>query len=433
MIVKKSYICISTDILQKGHINVIKKAAALGEVTVGVLSDNTAALYEKYPVMPLHERMEIIGSISGVSHVVVQDDIYYDDNLRRLKPDYVVHGDNWNRGYQRKVKERAAAILSEWGGQIVEVPYYHSRDMEIFYSSMKDLRGLPEVRRQRLRKQITGGDLVKAMVAFDGLSASVVETASVTRDGRKRQYDAFWLSSLCDATAMGKPDIELVDLTSRIHIVNEIMDVTTKPIIFDADTGGLLEHFVFNIKSLERAGVSAVIIEDKVGLKRNSLLGNDVAQYQADIDEFCEKIQAGRSAVKSGNFMLIARIESLILEKGITDALQRARRYVQAGADGIMIHSRQKTADEILMFCDAFRAENAVTPLVVVPTTYGTVYERQLQEHGVNIVIYANQLMRAAYPAMRRVADMILKNERCAEAEEECMSIREILAMADIE
>lgn len=430
---KKSYVCISTDILQKGHINVIKRAAELGEATVGVLSDGAAALYEKYPVMPLSERMEIIASIAGVSHVVVQDDIYYDDNLRRLRPDYVVHGDNWNRGYQRKVKERAEKVLSEWGGQIVEVPYYHSKDMAIFYSSMKDLRGVPEVRRQRLRKQITAGELVKAMVAFDGLSATVVEKTGVSKDGRKRQFDAFWLSSLCDATAMGKPDIELVDLTSRIHIVNEIMDVTTKPIIFDADTGGLLEHFVFNIKSLERAGVSAVIIEDKAGLKQNSLLGNEVEQHQADIDEFCEKIKAGRAAVKSGNFMLIARIESLILERGLDDALHRARRYVEAGADGIMIHSRQQMPDEIFAFCDAFRAENAVTPLVAVPTTYGEVYESQLQEHGVNIVIYANQLMRAAYPAMKRTAEMILENERCAEAEEACMPIDEILSLAAIQ
>ncbi len=429
---KKVYMCISTDILQAGHINIIQKAAELGEVTVGVLCDECVSLYEKYPIIPLEERMKIIKSIKGVNDVIVQNDIYYDENLRKLHPDYVIHGDNWNKGYLKKVKERAINQLAEWGGEVVEVPYYKNADMEIFTSSMKELRGLAEVRRQRLRKQLAADKLVRVMVSYDGLSALIVEKTYVMKEDGKHQFDAFWLSSLCDSTVMGKPDIELVDITSRLRIVEEIMEITTKPIIFDADTGGKIEHFSYNIRTLERVGVSAVIIEDKVGLKRNSLLGNEVEQHQDSIENFCEKIRVGKAAVVSKNFMLIARIESLILENGMEDALERAERYVEAGADGIMIHSRSNKADEILEFCDRFRAIDGTTPLVVVPTTYGSVYEKELKQHGVNIVIYANHLLRAAFPAMKQVSLSILENERCKEANESCMSIKDILSLIPI-
>lgn len=407
----------------------IEKAAELGEVTVGVLCDECMAVYEKYPIIPLVERMKIISRIKGVEHVVEQKSIYYDDNLLQLKPDYVVHGDNWNRGYQAEVKACAARMLKEWGGQIVEIPYYRTKNMELFYSSMLGMRGVPEVRRQRLRHEIQMGNMIKVMVAYDGLSALLVEKTSVNKNGERRKFDGIWISSLCDSTAMGKPDIELVDLTSRIRIVEEIMEVTTKPIIFDGDTGGQIEHFAYNIRSLERVGVSAVIIEDKIGLKRNSLLGNDVEQHQDSIDNFCKKIRVGKAAISSRNFMLIARIESLILDNGTEDALKRARAYVQAGADGIMIHSRKKAPYEIFDFCDRFREEDKVTPLVVVPTTFHCVYEDELKNHGVNIVIYANHMLRAAFPAMQSAAKSILQNERCLEAEKMCMPIQEILSL----
>lgn len=429
---KKVYMCISTDIIQTGHINVIQKAAELGEVTVGVLCDECVSLYVRYPIIPLEERIKIIGNIKGVSNVIVQNDIYYDENLKLLKPDYVIHGDNWNKGYLKKVKERVEKLLPEWGGTVVEVPYYKNSTMDIFNSSMKDLRGIAEVRRQRLRKQLIEGRLVRAMVSYDGLSALIVEKTYVMKEDGKHQFDAFWLSSLCDSTSMGKPDIELVDLTSRVKIIEEIMEITTKPIIFDGDTGGKVEHFSYNIRTLERVGVSAVIIEDKVGLKRNSLLGNEVEQHQDSIENFCEKIRVGKAAVTSKNFMLIARIESLILERGMEDALERAEKYVEAGADGIMIHSRRKEPDEIFEFCDKFRKNDSITPLVVVPTTFHSVYEDEFKQHGVNMVIYANHLLRAAFPAMKKTALSILENERCQEASENCMPIKDILSLIPV-
>lgn len=430
---KKVYLCMSTDIIQTGHINVIEKAAELGEVTVGVLCDECVAMYEKYPILPLEERMKIINNIKGVSHVVVQDDIYYDKILKELKPDIVVHGDNWKKGYQKDVRERVIRMLAEWGGELVEIPYYKSPNLNLFERAMMECRGVPEVRRQILRRQIASGEIVKVMVAYDGLSALLVEKTSVEKDGEKRQFDGIWVSSLCDSTAKGKPDIELVDLTSRISSLNDMMEVTTKPIIFDADTGGLIEHFVYNIKTLERIGVSAVIIEDKIGLKRNSLFGNDVEQHQDSIEHFCMKIREGKKALTSSTFMLIARIESLILEQGVEDALERARAYVAAGADGIMIHSRAETPDEIFAFVDAFRAEDKDTAIVVVPTTFNKVREDEFKEHGVNIVIYANHMLRAAFPAMKKAVTSVLENERCYEASQDCMSIKEILTLVPME
>lgn len=429
---KKVYMCLSTDIIHTGHINIIKRAAEYGEVTVGVLIDEYVAIYEKPPIIPLEERMKIIENIKGVTHVIIQNDIFYDENLRKIKPDYVIHGDNWNRGYQKEVKERAAKVLQEWGGQIIEIPYYKNEGLSLFDSYMQDSRGLPELRRQRLRMKIRKGEMVKVMVAYDGLSALLVEKTSVENNGKRKQFDGIWLSSLCDSTVKGKPDIELVDLTSRIRNLEDIMEVTTKPIIFDADTGGLIEHFAYNIKTLERVGVSAVIIEDKIGLKRNSLLGNEVEQHQDTIENFCQKIKTGKESVLSKNFMLIARVESLILEMGVEDALERAFAYVEAGADGIMIHSRATTPDEIFEFADRFKSKYADIPLVAVPTTYNSVYEDQLKAHGFNIVIYANHLLRAAFPAMKKAACSILENERCYEASQECLSIKEILSLIPV-
>lgn len=430
---KKVYMCMSTDILQTGHINVIQKAAELGEVTVGVLCDKYVAMYEKYPILPLEERMKIIQNIKGVSHVVVQNDIFYDENIRELKPDIVIHGDNWKNGYQKKVRERVIEVLAEWGGELIEIPYYKSSNLNLFENVMSESRGLPEVRRQMLRQKICSGDVVRIMVAYDGLSALLVEKTIVEKEGERRQFDGVWLSSLCDSTAKGKPDIELVDLTSRMNSVNDIMEVTTKPIIFDADTGGLIEHFVYNIKTLERIGVSAVIIEDKIGLKRNSLLGNDVEQHQDSIEHFCEKIREGKKALNSSAFMLIARVESLILDKGVEDALERARAYVAAGADGIMIHSRAETAEEIFEFADRFRETGRDTALVVVPTTFNKVREEEFKAHKINIVIYANHMLRAAFPAMKKVVTSVLENERCYEASLDCMSIKEILSLVPME
>lgn len=424
---KSVYMCFSTEYIHTGHIDIIKKAANLGELTVGVISDEVIASYKRYPLIPFSERKALFENIIGVGRVVEQKTLSYKDILHELKPDIVVHGDDWRTGFQKPVRDEVTGILAEYGGRLVEFPYAVSeRFSEIEKGSRKYL-GTPDIRRGRLKKLIETKGLVTALEAHSGITGLIAENTKVFKNGKTYQFDAMWVSSLCDSTAKGKPDIELVDMTSRFRTIDDIMEVTTKPIIFDGDTGGLTEHFVYTVKSLERMGVSMVIIEDKTGLKKNSLFGTEVQQTQDSIENFCEKIRAGKNAQKTRDFMICARIESLILERGMEDALERAFAFSKAGADAIMIHSRKKEPDEIFEFVEKFRIENTSTPIVVVPTSFNTVTEQEFKERGVNVVIYANQLTRSGFPAMQNVAKTILTNHRAKEADDMCMSIKEII------
>ena len=426
---KTVYIAISADILHHGHINLIKKASEYGKLIVGVLTDEAVATYKRFPVIEFEERKFIIENISGVSEVVPQNTLDYTDNLKKYKPDYVFHGDDWKEGVQSKIRCDVIETLKEWDGQLIEIPFTEDVSVDKINDLIKKTDSIPDIRRSKLKKLISLKPIVRTIEAHNGLSALVVENAKVEKDEQINTFDAIWVSSLTDSTAKGKPDIELVDMTSRINTINEIMEVSTKPIILDGDSGGLLEHFVFNIKTIERMGVSAIIIEDKVGLKKNSLFGTEVKQTQDSIENFCEKISAGKKALLTEEFMIIARIESLILKQGMDDAIKRAKAYIKAGADGIMIHSRESEPDEIFEFCDKFKEFAPDVPLVVVPTSFNQVYEDEFAKKGVNIVIYANHLIRSSYPAMVETANMILENERCKEADDKCLSIKEILTL----
>ncbi len=422
------YICFSTDILHNGHLNILKKAEQLGEVTVGILTDEAIASYKHYPLLPLEERKAMFESLKGVHRVVVQQSLDYTDILHQLKPDIVVHGDDWLVGYQANIRQKVIETLKEWDGELVEYPYTVTPTEETL-SALDQLLSLPETRRSRLKKLLSYKPCLSVMEAHDGLTGLLVEKTRVETANGTRQFDAIWVSSLCDSTAKGKPDIELVDMTSRLNTIEEIMEVTTKPIVLDGDTGGQIEHFVYNVQTMERLGVSAVIIEDKKGLKKNSLFGTGAGQVQDDIEAFCQKITAGKNAQKSKDFMIIARCESLILGMGQEDALKRCHAYVKAGADGIMIHSVQKNPDEIFAFCQAFRRDDPKTPIVVVPTTYNTTTEDELAAHGINMVIHANHLIRSAFPAMQKTAQTILEHGRSYEVNDMCMSIKEILGL----
>ncbi len=429
---KTVYTCFCTDIIHEGHLNIIKEARKLGSVTVGCLSDKTAIRYNRFCTVSEKERMELYRSIEGVDNVVLQNDMHYDDVIESLHPDYVVHGDNWVTGPENSIRAHVQKLVESYGGQIVDIPYTVSEDVLKKDLQLKEKLSMPEYRRKRLRQLINLTPVVKAMEAHSGLTGLIVEKTVVEgENGKLDQFDAMWVSSLCDSTAKGKPDIELVDMTSRFRTIEDITEVTTKPIIFDGDTGGLAEHFVYTVRSLERLGVSAVIIEDKTGLKKNSLFGTEVQQTQASIEEFSEKIRAGKKAQLTDDFMIIARIESLILERGMEDALKRAEAFVKAGADGIMIHSRKKDPAEILEFCDKFRSTDKKTPIVVVPSSFNTITEAELSAHGVNIVIYANQLTRSAFPAMQKTAEDILKYHRAKEVDDRLMSIKDIITLID--
>lgn len=424
------YMCFSADMLHSGHMAIIKKAQTLGRLTIGVLSDEAVASYKRFPLIPFEERKSLIENISGVERVVEQKTLSYADILRRLKPDYVVHGDDWVDGFQRPIRDEVVSVLAEYGGELMEFPY--SRDAK--YDELERLSraqlSMPDMRRGRLKKLLAMKGCVTAMETHSGITGLIVEKTTVLQEGKTYQFDAMWVSSLCDSTAKGKPDIELVDMTSRFRTIDDIMEVTTKPVLFDGDTGGLTEHFVYTVRSLERMGVSMVIIEDKTGLKKNSLFGTEVKQTQDTIENFCVKIAAGKKAQKTKDFMICARIESLILEQGMDDALTRAHAYTAAGADAIMIHSRKKDPAEIFEFIEKFRAVDSVTPIVLVPTSFNSVYEDEFKARGANVIIYANQLTRSGFPAMKKTAEMILENHRAKEADEQmCMPIKQILTL----
>ena len=428
---KTIYTCFCTDVIHSGHLNIINNAKKYGRVVLGALNDKPLIRYNKFPTISIDERVRLYKKIEGVDDVVIQNSLLYDDIIPSLRPDYVIHGDNWTSGPEAAIREHVAELLSRYGGELIEVPYTHNDEVREIDRRLKEKLAMPEYRRKRLRDLIQMCPIVKTIEAHSGLTGLIAEKTVVDNGGKLDQFDAMWVSSLCDSTDKGKPDIELVDMSSRLRTIDDIMEVTTKPIILDGDTGGLTEHFIYNVRTLERMGVSAVIIEDKTGLKKNSLFGTEVEQTQDSIENFSAKIAAGKKAQLTEDFMIIARIESLILERGMEDALTRARAFVKAGADGIMIHSRKKDPAEIFEFCDKFRAEDKKTPLVVVPTSFNSVTEDEFAEHGVNIVIYANQLMRAAFPAMRQAAQTILNNHRALEADNMLMPFKDIITLID--
>lgn len=431
-VMKKAYVCFCTDVIHDGHLNMIAEAKKRGRVIVGCLSDKTILRYNKIiPTISQNDRIRLYKSIAGVDEVVVQEDMFYDDIITLMQPDYILHGDNWLTGPMKVIREHVISKVFEYSGEVVDIPYTTTEKVKKIDLQRREKLAMPEYRRKRLRQLIELCPVVKTMEAHSGLTGLIVEKTVVEREGKLDQFDAMWISSLCDSTEKGKPDIELVDMTSRFRTIEDIMEVTTKPIIFDGDTGGLAEHFVYTVRSLERMGVSAIIIEDKKGLKKNSLFGTEVEQTQASIEEFSAKIAAGKRAQLTDDFMIIARIESLILEKGMADALERANAFVGAGADGIMIHSRKKDPAEILAFCDRFRREDTTTPIVVVPSSFNSITEGELAQHGVNIVIYANQLTRSAFPAMQKTAEDILKYHRAKEVDDRLMPIKQIITLID--
>ena len=433
---KKIYIGMSADLLHPGHLNIINEARKIiqneggGEIIVGLLTDSAIASYKRLPYMTFEQRKTVVENVKGVDEVIAQETLDYVPNLLKIKPDYVLHGDDWKTGVQAQTRQRIIEVMKEWGGKVIDIPYTEGISSTKLNKILKEVGTTPEIRGKRLKRLLNSKELVTILEAHNGLSGLIVENTFIEEQGRKIEFDGIWISSLTQSAAQGKPDTGYLDTTSRMATLNDILDVTTKPIIYDGDNGGPCEHFIFTVKTLERLGVSAIIIEDKIGLKKNSLFGDMVEQTQDNPEDFALKIKAGKQAQVTDDFMIIARIESLILKKGLDDAIKRAKIYLNAGADGIMIHSNQKTFDEVREFLKIYNTIENKKPLVVVPSSYSEVFEKELVENGVNMVIYANQLLRAAYPAMLNSAKSILKNHRCKEASDEyCMKINDILTL----
>lgn len=426
---KKVYVGMSADIIHPGHLNILHEAQKYGRVIVGVLTDEAIASYKRLPYLNYEQRAMVVKDLKGVSEVVPQMTLDYRPNLEKIRPDFVVHGDDWKEGVQAKTRQQIIDKMAEWGGRVIDVPYTKGISSTMLNERLKEIGTTPDIRLKRLKRLINAKKIVRICESHSGLTGLIIENTYVVVNGVKHEFDGMWASSLTDSTSKGKPDIEAVDLTTRLHDLNDALEVTTKPVIFDGDTGGKPEHFVFTVRTLERLGISAIIIEDKTGLKKNSLFGTDAIQTQDSIEGFCSKIKAGKQAQITDDFMIIARCESLIAGHSIDEALVRCHAYVEAGADGIMIHSKNKDGEDIREFCQRFREKDSVTPLVVVPTTYNHVTEEELASWGVNVVIYANHLLRAAYPAMVKCAESILANGRSYEANVVCMPIKDILEL----
>ena len=425
---KKVYLGMIADIMHPGLINIINEGTKYGDVIIGLYTDKAIATHKRLPYLTYEQRETVVRSINGVSDVVPQDDWSYVPNLVKYKPDYIIHGDDWLQGPDKYIRDEVFKVMEAMGGKVIEIPYTKGITSSGLAEELESLGTTPQARLKSLRRLITAKPIVRIMESHCGLTGLIIEHTKVEVGNEIREFDGMWASSLTDSTSKGKPDIEAVDLTTRLHDLNDSLEVTTKPVIYDGDTGGKTEHFVFTVRTLERLGVSAVIIEDKVGLKQNSLFGTDAVQTQDSIEGFCSKIQAGKEAQVTRDFMIIARCESLIAGKPVEDALERCHAYVAAGADGIMIHSKNKDGQDIKEFCQRFREVDNHTPIVAVPTTYGQFTEAELAEWGINIVIYANHMLRSAYPAMVKCAERILETTRCQEASEEyCMPIKQIL------
>lgn len=426
---KRVYLGLTADIIHPGIINIINEGAKHGQLIIGLLTDSAIVSHKRLPYLTYEQRKQVVENIKGVSEVVPQEDWSYIPNLKKLKPDFIIHGDDWKSGSLSKIRDEVIEVMKEWGGEVIEVPYTKGINSSALASNMHSIGTTPEIRMKTLRRLIEAKPIVRIMEAHSGLSGLIIENLEVQKDDGVHRYDGMWSSSLTDSTSKGKPDIEAVDLTTRLQGLTDILECTTKPIIFDGDTGGKTEHFVFTVRTLERNGVSAIIIEDKVGLKKNSLFGTEAKQELADVEDFCHKISEGKKAQVTKDFMIIARLESLIAGHSVDEALERAFAYVKAGADGVMIHSKEKHGNDIKEFCERFRKEYEKVPIVLVPTTYNQFTEKELASWGANIIIYANHMLRASYPAMLKAAQTILEAERSLEVNDMCLSIKQILEL----
>lgn len=426
---QRVYLGLTGDIIHPGIINIINEGAKHGELIIGLLTDSAIVSHKRLPYLTYEQRKQVVEHIKGVSEVIPQEDWSYIPNLRKLKPDFIIHGDDWKTGSLSKIRDAVIEAMKEWGGRVIEIPYTQGIDSSALAANMHNIGTTPEIRMKTLRRLIEAKPVVRIMEAHSGLSGLIIENLEVQKEDGVHRYDGMWSSSLTDSTNKGKPDIEAVDLTTRLQSLTDILECTTKPIIYDGDTGGKTEHFVFTVRTLERNGISAVIVEDKVGLKKNSLFGTEAKQELADVEDFCHKISEGKKAQVTKDFMIIARLESLIAGHSVDEALERALAYVKAGADGVMIHSKEKDGAEIKEFCERFRKEYEKVPIVLVPTTYNQFTEKELASWGANVIIYANHMLRSAYPAMYKTAKTILETERSLEVNELCLSIKQILEL----
>jgi phosphoenolpyruvate phosphomutase len=423
---KTIYVPLAVDILHSAHINILKKAKKYGKVIVGLLTDSAIAEYKKFPLITYNERYKILEGIKYIDQIVEQNNWDYSINIKKYKPNFFIHGDDWKTGIQKNHRKKVINALKKINSKLIEVPFSRNISSSEIKHKMIKLSS-PINRVSKLKRLLNAKKIVRILESHNALTGLIIEKTNIIKNKKIIEFDGMWSSSLTDSATKGLPDNSSLSFSSRISSLNDIMDVTSKPLVFDADNGGQIEHLAFLIRSLERSGVSAIIMEDKVGLKKNSLFKNQTGAKQDKPQLFAKKIKKICNSRQSQDFMVIARIESFILGKGLKDALNRAEVYSKAGADAILIHSKEKTTAEIFSFAKEFKKSKNFIPLVSVPSTYSKVYEKNLIRNGFKLVIYANQLLRAAYPAMQNTAKTILKNKRAFEADKKIIPIKEII------
>ncbi len=421
------YVGLAADILHEGHINILEQANKLGKVIVGLLTDEAIASYKKIPHLNYKQREIVLKNIKYVFKLIPQKTLDYRPNLLKLKPHYVVHGDDWRKGIQKKTRSQVISTLKKWKGKLIEPEYTKDISSTIIKKKILDIGTTPDIRKSKLSRLLEAKKIVRILESHSPLTGLIIENLKLIEKNNFQEFDGMWSSSLTDSALRGKPDNQSVDYSTRMSGLNEILDVTTKPIIFDADNGGRLEHIAFMVKTLERMGVSAVIIEDKIGLKKNSLFADQKGAKQDTIKNFCKKIKKARNTKISDDFLIIARIESFILGKNLSDAMKRAEMYSKSGADAILIHSKEKTPKQIISFAKKFTKSKFYKPIVAVPSSYSKTYEKTLSKYGIKIIIYANHMMRASYPAMVNLANSILKNKRSYDFEKKLYLLKKSL------
>ena len=426
---KKVYVALAADILHEGHINILKTANKLGEVTVGLLTDKAIARYKKFPHLNYQQRLAVLKSIKYIKKVIPQENLDYSENLKKIKPDFLVHGDDWKKGIQKSTRAKVIKILKKWGGKLVEPSYTKDISSSLIKKKITELGTTTDIRRAKLKRLISAKSIVRIIESHSALSGLIIEKLNFYKGGTFYEFDGFWSSSLTDSTLRGKPDNQAVDYSTRIQGLNDIFEVTTKPLIFDADNGGRVEHVPYLVKSLERVGVSAIVLEDKVGFKKNSLFEDQQETKQDTIQGFCKKIKIAKKSMVTDDLMIVARIESFILKKGLNDALKRAEAYSSSGADAILIHSKEKTPNEIFKFAKKFKKSKFTKPMICVPSTYSKTKEEDLIKNGFKVVIYANHLLRASYPAMLKTAKTILTKQRGLEVDKSITPIKDIIKL----
>ncbi len=405
---KTVYVGMSADLVHPGHINLLREAASLGRVTVGLLTDRAISSYKRMPFLTFEQRRAVIEHIAFVTAVVPQDTLDYTDNLRLLRPDFVVHGDDWRNGVQAQTRRRVLDVLREWGGTLVEPPYTEGISSTALRMAAMDIGFAPGVRQRRLRRMLDCKPLVRVMQAHDGLSAHIVDRLEETTQGAPREYDAIWVDSLAGAPIRGKPDPLPFDLSSRLVTLHEILDATTKPLICNAGGAGHAAGVTAAVRTLERIGVSAIVIDTEVTDRRAVPAMAASAPPQDDMAAFIREIAAARDARVTPDFMIIARINDRTRDCGADRMMARAAAGVDAGADAVMCDSDPVNPDGIFDLCRRYRRLMNGHPLLVGLSGTEGLQEHDLASAGASMVVYTDTLLRAAREAMISAASQVL-------------------------